>query len=174
MIVVGLRGLEPLTSSLSSRAGAARKVAERHVRAWILSIGVRLGCPVVGPVVQQLVRQPSRARTGAETGRATEPITSTLARRWPGSRVAGGHRVATRSALDAGCRRANPRGSGRRLGGEQEWLAESEVLDDLNRVAVGVGDPCDEQSSQPLVRLGQAFYAIGSQLSEGCDSVVRP
>jgi predicted ester cyclase len=54
---------------------------------------------------------------GARPWGATAPITSSVARRCPGSRVAGGQRVATRSALDARCRRANPRGSGRRLGG---------------------------------------------------------
>ncbi len=51
-------------------------------------------------------------------GRAADPIASPVARRCPGARVAGGHRAATRSALAAGLRRANPRRSGRRLGSD--------------------------------------------------------
>ncbi len=61
------------------------------------------------------------SRGARDQGRATDPITGPVARRCPGARVAGGHRVATRSALAAGLRRANPRRSGRRL--EGEWGA---------------------------------------------------
>jgi hypothetical protein len=58
------------------------------------------------------------ARFSQGQRRATDPITSPHARRCSGSRVAAGHRAATRSALDAERRRANPRTSGRRLGGQ--------------------------------------------------------
>ena len=47
--------------------------------------------------------------------RGADPIARPDARRFPGSSVAGGHRGATRSALDAGDRRADCHGSGRRL-----------------------------------------------------------
>ena len=72
---------------------------------------------------------PSIRQGRAWPGRATDPITSPLARRCPGARVAGGHRGATRSALAAGRRRANPRPSGRRLGGSsgREWVRAAPV-----------------------------------------------
>jgi len=59
----------------------------------------------------------THGRAGGQ-GSATGPIPSQVARRWPVSGVAVGHRVATRIALDGGCRRANDQGSGRRRGGE--------------------------------------------------------
>ena len=68
VVVVGLRGLEPLTSSLSARAGAAWTVVHCRVRAWILSMGVLPEHLVVGSVVQQLVQQRDRAHEGEDTG----------------------------------------------------------------------------------------------------------
>ena len=59
--------------------------------------------------------RPARGVHGHGHGRATDPTTSPLARRCPGSRVAGGQRGATCNALDAAWWRANPRSSGRRL-----------------------------------------------------------
>ena len=60
-----------------------------------------------------------------ETNAATDPIASPRARRHPGSRVAGGHRVATLCALEAGHRRADRSGSGRRLDGGGGWRART-------------------------------------------------
>jgi hypothetical protein len=117
-VVVGLRGLEPLTSSLSAWAGAAWRIVIRGRRAWTQSMAVQSRHVSDGREVQQLVRQSGPVQPGEGTGRATDPIASPLARRRPGARVAEGHREATRSALAAGRRRANPRRFGRRLGGE--------------------------------------------------------
>jgi hypothetical protein len=114
--VVGLTGLEPVTSSLSGRINPAVAGYQPRHAGVESSPAVRDGPPVLPVVVTQLVTRP-----GGDQGRATDPIASPLVRRWPGSRVAGGHRGAcgaTRSALDAGHRRANRRASGRRLGGE--------------------------------------------------------
>ena len=86
--------------SLSS-SGPVRTRAFDGLHVQYPGSGVRAGCAVLD---------------GQE--RATDPIASLLARRRPGSRVAGGHRIATRSALDAGRRRAHRRRSGRRLGGD--------------------------------------------------------
>ena len=85
-----------------SLSGPVRTRAFDGLHVQYADSGVRAGCALLD---------------GQE--RATDPIASPLARRCPGSRVAGGHRIATRSALDAGRRRAHRRRSGRRLGGDR-------------------------------------------------------
>jgi hypothetical protein len=56
------------------------------------------------------------ASCAKDQGSATDPIASPDARSGPGSTVVGGHRVATRSAVDAGPRRAQDEWPGRRCG----------------------------------------------------------
>jgi len=103
--VVELRGFEPLTFSL-------RRLLLALCRCLVPSGGVHS----MGFMSSTQVR--GCAATGGQE-RATDRIARPLARRCPGSRVAGGHRIATRSAIDAGRRRAHRRRSGRRLGGDR-------------------------------------------------------
>ena len=99
---VELRGFEPLTFSLG-------KPAERESGSTVC-VRPMLSMPAsTGPGCAR------GARVGGH-GRATEPNQHPCSP-VSGVKMAGGHRVATGSALEAGCRRASPRGSGRRLGG---------------------------------------------------------
>lgn len=73
--------------------------------------------------------------------------------------MAGGQRGATRSALAAGLRRANPRGSGRRLGGE--WGSVGNRLDHREwGLASLVGMPEDFKPEDDPAANTQMFQAF--------------
>ena len=101
------RGFEPLTFSLR-RLGSAEPRACPSCIDCLAGAGLPIGRGATNRGCA------GGARFGGH-GRATDPITSPGVRRCPGSRVAGGHRGATLCALDAGRRRADDPGSGRRL-----------------------------------------------------------
>ena len=48
------------------------------------------------------------------------------------------------------------------------------MLDDLDRVAVGICDSCDQQTSEPLVRGAQPGRSVGDEVGERGGSVVGP
>ena len=50
----------------------------------------------------------------------------------------------------------------------------SDVLDDLNRVAIRVGSPCDQQSTEPFVRRRQGGGTARGEFGKCCSSVVGP
>jgi hypothetical protein len=113
---VGLRGLEPLTSSLSGRGCRSSRPWPKATQG-VSAVRNRPRACVLGKACCYPVGYPGRGHAGA-----VDSITSSPVRRCSVSRLVGGHRVATRSGLDAGRRRADREGSGRRLGGE--WSSD--------------------------------------------------
>ena len=84
---------------------------------------------------RHLLTRPYRVNRAISRG-AHRPDSQPSCSSGPGAGVAGGHRVATRSALAAGRRRANPRAPGRRLGGDPH-MPRSQALWPLPGVVTG-------------------------------------
>jgi hypothetical protein len=102
--------------------------------------------------------------------RASDPITRNHARRCPGSRVAGGHRAATRRALDAGRRRADPHASGRRVSSEPgesdetptavRVLSDPGAMADLGSVAGALSQRKYDEMLRSWRRRNRKLFAV--------------